>query len=128
MTKLFCRREFLGVSTATAVTALAGSGWTAEQNGKANRPKVLLLGDSIRLSYQPAVAKKLASVAEVVGPEENCQFASYTLSSLDRWIERLGKPDITLCREAPRWQRRKSGRSDQTCHGAIAGPKTAESR
>lgn len=57
-------------------------------------PKVLLLGDSIRKSYQPRVAEILAGKAEVIGPEENCQFALYTLFSLGRWINELGEPDI----------------------------------
>lgn len=57
-------------------------------------PKVLLLGDSIRLSYQPFVAQLLAGKAEVVGPAENCQYSLYTLSSLDRWINQLGQPDL----------------------------------
>lgn len=57
-------------------------------------PKVLLLGDSIRMSYQPIVARELEGIAEVVGPEENCQYSLYTLSSLDRWVNALGRPDI----------------------------------
>lgn len=56
--------------------------------------KVLLLGDSIRLSYQPIVAELLNGRAEVFGPDENCQFSFYTLASLDRWISELGEPDI----------------------------------
>jgi len=59
-----------------------------------NRPKILLLGDSIRMSYQPLVAKKLGDRADVVGPSDNCQYSLYTLSSLDRWVNQLGKPDI----------------------------------
>jgi lysophospholipase L1-like esterase len=57
-------------------------------------PKVLLLGDSIRMSYQPVVTEKLKGYADVVGPEENCQFSTYTLSSLDTWIGLLGIPNI----------------------------------
>jgi lysophospholipase L1-like esterase len=57
-------------------------------------PKVLLLGDSIRMSYQPHVARLLDGKAEVVGPADNCQYSLYTLSSLDRWIGTLGQPDI----------------------------------
>ena len=57
-------------------------------------PKVLLLGDSIRMSYQPHVARLLSDRAEVVGPADNCQYSLYTLSSLDGWIAALGKPDI----------------------------------
>ena len=56
--------------------------------------KVLLLGDSIRGSYEPIVINKLSDRAQVVGPQENCQFSLYTLASLDRWIEELGKPKV----------------------------------
>jgi len=57
-------------------------------------PRVLLLGDSIRMSYQPKVASLLEGSAEVVGPSDNCQFALYTLSSLARWTNELGNPDV----------------------------------
>jgi len=56
-------------------------------------PKVLLLGDSIRTSYQPLAAERLAGRARVVGPAENGQFALYTLASLSRWLGALGAPD-----------------------------------
>ena len=55
---------------------------------------MLLLGDSIRMSYQPVVAELLAGRAEVVGPAENCQFSAFTLESLDRWLAELGRPDM----------------------------------
>ncbi|MAE67334.1 MAG: hypothetical protein CMJ18_23990 [Phycisphaeraceae bacterium] len=58
------------------------------------RLKILLLGDSIRLSYQPRVARLLDGRADVVGPSDNCQYSLYTLSSLDRWLADLGTPDI----------------------------------
>lgn len=57
-------------------------------------PKILLLGDSIRMSYQPTVAKILNGKAQVVGPADNCQFSTYTLESIDRWVDELGVPDI----------------------------------
>jgi isoamyl acetate esterase len=57
-------------------------------------PKVLLLGDSIRMSYQPHIARLLDGRAHVVGPSDNCQYSSYTLASLDRWIGELGCPEI----------------------------------
>ncbi len=56
--------------------------------------KVLLLGDSIRMSYQPLVREMLASEAEVVGPAENCQYSLYTLTRLGSWLAELGTPDI----------------------------------
>ena len=56
--------------------------------------KVLLLGDSIRMSYQALVAENLAGKVEVVGPADNCQYSLFTLSSLDRWMGEFGQPDI----------------------------------
>ncbi|MDF2926156.1 MAG: hydrolase family protein [Paenibacillaceae bacterium] len=56
--------------------------------------KVLLLGDSIRMGYQPFVQEGLRGEAEVVGPEENCRFSKYTLWGVNLWMEQLGKPDI----------------------------------
>ena len=58
------------------------------------KPKVMLLGDSIRMSYQPLAADILRDVAKVVGPSDNCQYSLYTLSSLQRWLDELGRPDI----------------------------------
>jgi hypothetical protein len=57
-------------------------------------PKLLLLGDSIRMSYQALVGEQLQGVAEVVGPADNCQYSLFTLSSLGRWLAELGNPDI----------------------------------
>ncbi len=57
-------------------------------------PRVLLLGDSIRKSYEPHVRRLLAGRAEVVGPAENGQYSLYTLHGLDSWIRELGRPDI----------------------------------
>ena len=38
----------------------------------ADPPRVLLIGDSIRLEYQPLVAARLGASVEVSGPPENC--------------------------------------------------------
>ena len=65
-----------------------------ERTTMPDMPRVLLLGDSIRMSYQPHVTRLLDGRAEVVGPADNCQYSLYTLSSLDRWIGDLGCPDI----------------------------------
>jgi len=54
----------------------------------------LLLGDSIRKSYQLHVAGLLKDVADVAGSEENGQTAAHTLECLDRWIDELGRPDL----------------------------------
>lgn len=56
-------------------------------------PRVLLLGDSIRLGYASLVAKKLDGVAVVVSPKENCADTSTTLAGLDKWVADA-KPDL----------------------------------
>ncbi len=56
--------------------------------------KILLIGDSIRMSYQPRVSEILNGIAEVVGPSDNCRFVKYTLWNINSWINELGKPDL----------------------------------
>jgi lysophospholipase L1-like esterase len=56
--------------------------------------KVLLLGDSIRILYEPVVKAKLQGKANVFGPEENGRWAGYTLNSLRFWLPYLPNPDI----------------------------------
>ena len=51
--------------------------------------KVLLIGDSIRKGYDAYTKDKLAGVAEVVYPAENCRFAEYVLRYLPDWAEEL---------------------------------------
>ena len=57
-------------------------------------PKVLLLGDSIRMSYQQAAEAELAGEADVRGPEGNGCTAEYTLEHLDGWLDELGIPAV----------------------------------
>lgn len=56
-------------------------------------PKVLLLGDSIRLGYAPVVAKKLEGIAEVVSPKDNAGDTANTLKNLDAWLKDV-KPAV----------------------------------
>lgn len=58
------------------------------------QPTLLLLGDSIRMLYQPAVTELLKGQARVVGPAENARFALYTLQSLNRWLKELPPPTV----------------------------------
>ena len=44
--------------------------------------KIILLGDSIRLSYQNRVTELLGSDYTVWGPDDNSRFAAYTLRML----------------------------------------------
>lgn len=61
------------------------------------KKNVLLLGDSIRISYQPIVAGLLAPCADIYGTmDENNTFSLYTLTRLERWIRTLGLDDKTI--------------------------------
>jgi len=52
---------------------------------------VVLLGDSLRLHYQPIVAEQLGADISVYGPSENCRDSRTLLRHLDEWA---------LCRTA----------------------------
>lgn len=56
--------------------------------------KVLLLGDSIRLNYMPKVYRNLSDIAQVVGPEDNCRFAKYTIANLEEWLKIYDRPEV----------------------------------
>ena len=57
--------------------------------------QIILLGDSIRMGYEPHVRKALEGRAEVYGPNENGRWAGYTLNSLRFWLPQLPKePDV----------------------------------
>jgi len=55
---------------------------------------VLLLGDSIRISYQKRVSDLLQGKARVSFPDDNCAFAKFTLRFINDWLKIGGKPDI----------------------------------
>ncbi|MBN1518235.1 SGNH/GDSL hydrolase family protein [Candidatus Sumerlaeota bacterium] len=55
---------------------------------------VMCLGDSIRQFYQPYATVELGDDAYVIGPWDNCQYALYTLSTLDIWIKETATPQI----------------------------------
>ncbi len=59
----------------------------------AELPKVVLVGDSIRLSYAPIVAKQLAGKAVVVSTAANGGDSSNVLRHLDEWVIRQ-RPDV----------------------------------
>ena len=71
---------------------LAADGLSPASGG--TLPRLMLIGDSIRMNYQPVVEKELAGEFEVVAPEENCRFAKFALNELERWFEACGEPDI----------------------------------
>lgn len=52
--------------------------------------KVLLIGDSIRLGYEPVVKNLLSEKADVFSTQDNCRFTLYTLWHLHQWVEDAG--------------------------------------
>ena len=56
--------------------------------------KIILLGDSIRLSYGDRVRELLGEGYTVWQPEDNCRFASYTLRMLYDYREQLKEADV----------------------------------
>ncbi len=56
--------------------------------------KVFLIGDSIRMAYEPMVRDLLADTCEVTAPAENCRFAAYVLNSLRFWDAPLREADV----------------------------------
>ncbi len=54
--------------------------------------KIVLIGDSIRMGYQPLVASKCREV-EVWGPDENCRHGVRVLDHFEEWVVDP-KPDL----------------------------------
>lgn len=63
------------------------------QEQKADLPRVVLLGDSIRLSYAPIVEKALAGKATFHNPKANGGDSGNLLKNLDAWVIQQ-KPDV----------------------------------
>jgi len=55
--------------------------------GESRIKKVFLIGDSIRIGYQPFVKKNLKDITEVLSPEENCETSLKILKNLENWID-----------------------------------------
>ncbi len=55
--------------------------------GKSRIKKVFLIGDSIRIGYQPFVEKNLKDIADVLSPEKNCETSVKILQNLENWID-----------------------------------------
>ncbi|QDU27529.1 GDSL-like Lipase/Acylhydrolase [Anatilimnocola aggregata] len=72
------------------LVVLADTGMTraADDAPEKTLPKVVLIGDSIRLSYAPVVAKQLAGKANVVSPKPNGGDSSNVLKHIEEWAVR----------------------------------------
>ncbi len=70
----------------------------AEKEGIAvPKPKnVLLIGDSIRMGYDKEIRKALEGRANVIFPEDNCQFAAYVFRYFHEWFGGVEGKDIDV--------------------------------
>jgi len=50
------------------------------------RPRVLIIGDSISIGYTPYVKKMLADIADVTRPNANCGSTRIGLRDIDKWL------------------------------------------
>jgi lysophospholipase L1-like esterase len=82
------RRVFASFCVVFAFAPLA-----AGQPKPPDLPKIVLVGDSIRLGYAPLVAKRLEGKAVVVSSQANGGDSANVLKNLDEWVIRE-KPDI----------------------------------
>jgi len=73
--------------TASLAVATASARADDDNQQKTALPEVLLLGDSIRMSYQAGVKRRLNGVARVWAPGDNCRDTQHTLGNLDRWLD-----------------------------------------
>ncbi|HEY3131426.1 MAG TPA: GDSL-type esterase/lipase family protein [Acidobacteriota bacterium] len=76
-------------------------------------PKVVLLGDSIRMGYAPLVAKRLAGKARIVSTTANAEDSGNVLRNLEDWVIsekpalvhfNCGLHDLKLSRERKQYQ------------------------
>jgi dienelactone hydrolase/lysophospholipase L1-like esterase len=63
------------------------------QNAEENLPRIVLIGDSIRLGYAPLVAERLKGRAVVVSPSANGGDSGNVLKHLEEWVIRE-KPQV----------------------------------
>jgi dienelactone hydrolase/lysophospholipase L1-like esterase len=75
------------------LTVSAASRGQADASRAAVLPRVVLIGDSIRLDYASKVAERLSGKAAVISPPENGGDSANVLAHLDEWVLRQ-KPDV----------------------------------
>src|SRR4051794_8574362 len=74
-------------------TASAPTRGQADVSPRPGLPKVVLIGDSIRLGYAQGVTERLSGKAVVISPPENGGDSANVLTHLDEWVLRQ-KPDV----------------------------------
>jgi lysophospholipase L1-like esterase len=60
-------------------------------------PKVLLVGDSIRMGYAPIVIEKLKDKATFINPKENGEDSANVIKNLDSWMEEMPALVVLNC-------------------------------
>ena len=75
------------------LTAAPGCQGQTDVSPRPELPKIVLVGDSIRLDYAPKVAERLKGKAVVVSSPENGGDSANVLAHLDEWVLKL-KPDV----------------------------------
>ncbi len=84
--------KFCALLLAGGVLALT-AGPSEGQNAASALPKVVLVGDSIRLGYAPVVAERLKGKVTIVSPEPNGGDSANVLKNLEAWVIRE-KPQL----------------------------------
>src|ERR1700733_2437409 len=86
-------RCWLLVVGGVVLIALGNAVSIAEGLEPAKLPKVVLIGDSIRIGYAPDVQKALSGKAEVISNADNGEDSKNLLAHLTEWIIRE-QPDV----------------------------------
>jgi lysophospholipase L1-like esterase len=62
----------------------------------AKKPRILLLGDSIRMAYAPLVRERLQGKAEVLDVSENCEDSHKYLKRLQKWLKKADAANLDI--------------------------------
>lgn len=81
-------RSAIGLLLLLVFTRHVGAQAPQAPQAKPGVPKVVLIGDSIRLGYAPLVIKRLEGKAIVVSPKANGGDSANVLKNLDAWVIR----------------------------------------
>src|SRR5689334_5500403 len=87
-----CRRVLASLSILFVFASVSSSQPKPPDKAPA-LPKIILIGDSIRMGYAPLVAKRLEGKAVVVSHKDNGGDSANVLKNLEEWVLRE-KPDI----------------------------------
>ena len=62
----------------------------------AKLPRILLLGDSIRIAYAPLVREKFQGKAEILDISENCEDSHKYLKRLQKWLKKADAAHLDI--------------------------------